>query len=220
MSEGIQGAEINKISYTHRLKLREIILDKLLLGVALALFALFGDYLITNYQNEQEQRTFLFNARLSAIQEINESYSALYEDLVAAYNRVAYKTGPQMPPTAEEKYQRNLDRFVTVTSKWGVLFSAGFQQDMGKHIYLHSAVAENRRTFTPEHRPFLLHLNGHFEQRMRSALWEETVGATTDPSQKVEVCGSETVPEWESQTGEGYFDKCFGLWGLQSGVEP
>jgi hypothetical protein len=166
--------EKEKISYSHDLEVRRILLDKVLFGALIVIAGFVGNLVFEGYKSDLAKTQFLLDKRLEALRELRNSFSKLaHHAFTEAY--FEHKAEPAA-------YARDVNDFMHVINQNGFLFSDKFILELTHHAWMHQAIASPDVQLNPEHWGFLNALGGAFDISTRDALNSEVLGETARTS--------------------------------------
>jgi hypothetical protein len=163
--------EEESIKLEHKLEVRRILIDKLLLGIVLLILAFVTKLIIANYRSGLTQERFLLENRLSALKDIREAYSKLSLDF---FNLANANKAERQQILADSK--KDFDKFTNLTNNCLILFSKKFDKRIRFHYWIFQAPFYDQINITPDHLDFLSYIAEDFDNLTRTALWEETLG--------------------------------------------
>lgn len=168
--------EKEKSTYSHKLEIRRIWLDKFLLAVLIGLAGLIGNFIFEGYKSDLAKTQFLLETRLEALKDIRVSFSKLVPHAYAE----TVRSGSAQPGA----YQQDVQEFMHTINRWGFLFSDEFTQELSHYAWLHEAIAGPNIQLGMEHWGFLMDTAQAFDASTRTALNVEVLG--TPPQAKVD----------------------------------
>lgn len=163
--------EKEKELYSHKLEVRRILLNKLLLALVIAIIAFAGKIYLEDYRADLVQRRFLLENRLTGLKNIRTAYSCLVRNMIYCIN-----LDPKRKLEIHSEYQNALAKFLDVGNQWTMLFSDRIGRLLRYHAWIHESVAYEHVHLDKSHYLFLGEIFEHFDQITRIALWEETFG--------------------------------------------
>lgn len=155
-----------KIFLEHRLEVRRILLEKLLLGGLVLAAAVSGNYLIEVYKSDSEQSRFLFEERLEKLTELRADYGALVEEFFHASN---LKNSGQPD---YEGYKVKTQDMIKKINRASVLFPPGYDLRFNMHTKFHEAVSAGVVTLEPKEYGFIQAVADDFDDMTRALLWK------------------------------------------------
>jgi len=205
------------------LELRNLLIDKLIIGVFIACvvgasyFALEAYKSskakeIEVYKDTQSQKHYLLESRLSAIFELREIHSNMEEILYKLMFELPANHGHQDErQTMVDKYREDVSRLIHTYNKWGALFSDDLDLALQRHLAVHQAFAYNQVSFSPDYYEFMVNMGLAFYELTQVALHEEGFG------EKVEMNPDLFQPaEWSREKmmlgAAAYFQATWGKW--------
>jgi len=199
--------EKSKVDYEHKLQLRRIIIEKLLLGLVIAMVAFFGQRLLKDYESDLTKNRFLLSQRLEGLNQIRSTYS----NLSIFAREVAAKNG-EMPAQLRTKYKKGIDEFVANGNRWAVLFSDKFTESLEHHVMFHQAIAYEHAEFDLSHWDFAKTVFASFDNLTRNALHTQALGEPQSENQS--VFQFDLLEQGKTNAGDlnTFFRKNFGKW--------
>jgi hypothetical protein len=199
--------EKEKSRFDFKLQLIKIFFDKVLLGLVVVVLALGADMVLENYKDDMVKKRFLLESRLNGILAIRESYDKLSNCVYTYCHKIPVEENDRT------NYQNNIDDFIKITNRWGVLFSDDFRIVINRHTWLHDGIAStDGNDFSTGYWAFAVDVFNSFDDMARRALWKEIDGDSEKPKP-----GLFTLVEWDSSkaskhTGKEYLDENIKKW--------
>jgi hypothetical protein len=176
-----------KLDYSHRLEMRRMLIDKLLIGALIVLTGLIANMVVEGYKSEMTKSQFLLDKRLTALKEMRVVYSRLTKHA----NDLIYSTKPDARPEFLKEYSKDVVAFIDIGNAWGFLFSERFNNDVNRYLWIHEAAASAQITITKEHEEFVDAISAAFDLSTKTALTVEVFGSPEPPQ-----AGYFHVNEW------------------------
>jgi len=171
--------EIKLEDHKHSKAKTRLYIDKGLLVLVFGILALLSKCVLEDYKSDLIRQQFIIESRIKAIEQINEEYSTLQNDL---HWLVAGDKDDR--ENIIGRYQADMHKFLKVVNKSIPLFSEKFDQLMTRHFWIHQAIAEGAE-FDSSHWLFAIDVFKDFDRATRDALWEEALDTPfqTQPNQ-------------------------------------
>ena len=131
--------EKQKALYLHKLDVRKLVYDKLLIGLLIAVIAFIGSMLVESYKAGFVKERFWLEKRLSAISEIMDKYAKMdyvYQDI---------STPRPSQPNAdniEGRYIVTINALLKSGNENKHLLSEDFTNELQNHIIIHSLIQQ------------------------------------------------------------------------------
>jgi len=188
--------EKEKAKYIHKLKLRQLIIDKIFFGIIIVLIGLITNVIIEQYRSKLTEQRFILEKRLEAINSIKKAY----EDMIDLYDTFTLESHRALPENYEEQYDEKINNFFLQLSRWNVLFPKEFDYKLGNHGWIHLGIkAIGIDTFCKlkdkirhKHRDFVEYLRRQFLSLCRTHL-----GLQIEKDQ-----GQFTLEEWSYEKAQ------------------
>ncbi len=130
-----KNIEIEKIKFSHKLEVRRILLEKLLLGVLIALIGFVANVLFENYRDKLSQDRFLLEKRLDAVQKIRKAYDKMH----STFMEWTIDNNLHLPDDYKNKYNEILADFTTVANSNTILISKEFTKQINAVLWIYQA---------------------------------------------------------------------------------
>lgn len=128
--------EKQKILLDHKLQVRRIFLDKLLLSLVIAAVAVIGNYLLERYKSYLTKERFLFEERLDVVEEIREQYDKL---IIFNGNLLLRENSSK---ENKREYNDAVSRFAKLIDRKGVVLDGGYKDRLRNHVWAHLAAVQ------------------------------------------------------------------------------
>lgn len=197
-----------KVMYEHRLQVWRIVIEKGLLGILLGLAVLAANMLIEDFKSDLSRQRFMLESRLTALQDLRESYSLLSNHLWHLAREDKATSEKRLLPA----YGKDVDKFIQLANKWSPLFSASFNKAIEQHVYTHTAVSQGNVKVTREHWHFLSDVFDDFDHVTRAALWEETLGVRSPVEGRRFELEAWSFDDVNNKGTKAFFDANFDKW--------
>lgn len=166
--------ENQKLLFEHKLQIRRILIEKLMLAIIIVLAAFSGNFILESYKSNLAQGQFLLETRLKAIEEIKSSYDKLV-DLNGNYFHRGITTTKN-----KEDYYYSIKSFAKLIDKKGVVFDKNHKKRFRNHVWLHTSVLEmhdlprqNQEETTQKYALFFQEAFGEFDDLSRELVWQK-----------------------------------------------
>lgn len=196
--------EKEKIGYEHRLTVQRIVIEKVLLGVVVALFAFLASLMLESFRSRLTQERFELEKRLEGVQHIGTAHSRLMD--------LAYECGREEDPVPDEllgRYSNAINEFTRVTNQWHTVFDASFDRSMKYHVWVHDGIATGKIELKKDHWPFMLAASDNFRFTLKKALDIDTAAELDSPAF---VFSEVDTALMGKITGEEFFDIQYKKW--------
>lgn len=157
--------EFEKMAYEHKLAVWRILIEKVLLGAVIALFAFMASRSLESFKSNLTEERFHLEKRLEGVQSLGTSYSRLAD--------LAYECGVADDPVSDELLQRYtsaLNEFTRESNQWNVVFDESFETCVSHHVWIHDGIATGKVEVKREHWPFMLAVFDNFNVTLRAGL--------------------------------------------------
>lgn len=110
--------------YIHKLEIRKIVLDKLLVGALVIIVGFAANFAIERYRVQSTKERFLLEKRLEAIQLITNAYMSMQNNFDSSMNKSYISDGDKI------KLRKDVDDFISVWTQNCVILSEHFTLQM------------------------------------------------------------------------------------------
>jgi hypothetical protein len=115
-------SEKEKIWYSHKLEVRRMLYEKLLLGAIIAIVGLFANMFFEKYKDQLGQERFIQEKKLEAISEVRISFN----DLHSTYMNWTVNDCRDIPADYNDQYLKLVNNYIAVINKNSLLLSKSF----------------------------------------------------------------------------------------------
>lgn len=195
--------EKEKAQFAHKLEIKRIIIDKLLIGVIIFLCGFAANIALENYRNKLTTQKFFLEKKLDAIQAVSDAYSKMYDE----YDRFtiqAYEK-PNKQPKNINYNLKSVDDFIIVSTRWSSVLSKEFCNQLNYYSWIYSAFDELENA--KKYRSFIFDLDQKFHLLCRKELGLQTV-----QSQDEFALESWSFQQGHSKGAEAYLEVNFENW--------
>lgn len=192
------------IEKDHKLQVRRLWLDKVLLGAIVALVIIAGqawlrhyenrlnlsiekfktdtERLLKDYEHDLSHRRFMQENRLRALQEIRTTYNDLIGHLYKQAETASERAETRAPYGKKAEYGKILIQFRESINKWSLIFREEFGLIMSHHAWFHQALQNEIISITLKCWPFVHDWADHFDRYSRYDRWRVRVETNTKPA--------------------------------------
>ena len=186
-----------EIVFEHRLQLKRIIIDKVLLGLVLASFALLSDFLIEGYKSNEARNRFILEQRVASLKAIRQNFSEAAHDVSSLSGLACQKK--EISNSDVDAAAEKARMFLVSISDNNMLLSGGFSEVGVSMANIQLGILGNLSSKECLYRNFVSDVNVHFSRALRDELGldksDEKGGFHIDPlSSAGEING--TVSEY------------------------
>lgn len=153
-----------KALFVHRLELRKLVVDKILLGLVVLVLGFMANLLLERYKSQSIQERFLLEKRLEAVQNVSQAYMGMHN----AFDRITLQ--PALAADDPARLEQATQAYIDAWTEWGIILSRTFrlQQDYITWIYLGLQFSDLETM--KRHRSFLFDLYYAFNALAREEL--------------------------------------------------
>jgi len=149
--------EKEKARYEHRLEVRKMVIDKLLLGIVVLALGFFADMAIENYRRHSTEQQFFLEQKVDAVKNIRKAYAAM-NDAFDAFTLVSTRLEDY-----REKFKTAIDRYNLTATEYGVLLSPQYLHNLDYHLWIYEAMDFEDVAKQKQYREFFYDLNNQFQ---------------------------------------------------------
>jgi hypothetical protein len=204
--------EKEKALFEHRLEMRRVLIEKVLLGVLIGIAALLANVLMERFKSDLSQERFLLEARMAAVKDLRESYSSLNNYVL----RVKDETKPAEVTKLRKAHAAELEKFGNLINRSGWLFSSESADAVARHGYIHTAISRGKPIVDASQWQFLAEISDNFDAVTRVMLWEQS--SKSGPTGfELEAWSFEEV---NAKGSAAYFDANYEKWKKRKTAKP
>ena len=159
MSKNNDNSEKEKLDYEHKLKMRQIILDKLLWAVVVLLLAFFANWFFEDYKAELAKERLLLEKKYGAITDTLEAESKL---MVQFDNFTRKDKYTEVPSNHQQLFLNSLQNFISTFNKYSILLPVECAKSGRYFIAIFSALYSKDVSKCKEYREFVSQVTGWF----------------------------------------------------------
>jgi hypothetical protein len=149
--------EKEKARYEHRLEVRKIVIDKVLLGIIVLALGFFADMAIENYRRHSTEQQFFLEQKLDALKNIRKAYAAMND----AFD--AFTLLNSTPEDYRQTFRNAIDSYNLATIEYGTLLSPQYLRNLDYHLWMYQAMDFEDVATQKQYREFIYDLYHQFQ---------------------------------------------------------
>lgn len=162
---------IDELKLDHKLKVKRIVLEKLLLGAVVGLFSLLANMVLQNYQSELVKNQHLFELRTEAIEKLLAADSVLTAHI---YMKINEKTDYD-----PEQHRKDVHRMMEMEHLWAWLLGDDFHDAARRYIRFHEACARQGIKLQVDQWEHFQSIEEWFSERIARAVASKITGESS-----------------------------------------
>jgi hypothetical protein len=159
----MDSSEIEKAEFEHKLKVRQIILDKMLWGVVVIILGITANIVLERYKANLTNEKFFIEKKFDAVLNIQDAFSELlgkFERFTLTDERFG------LPKDYSQIYADSLSNFVIKLNKSHLLLSEDFKQCAQYFIFIFSGFNQKDISKCRNYREFAYDVSGWFNEAL------------------------------------------------------
>jgi hypothetical protein len=157
--------EKNRELYKYSLDLRKLMIDKLAIGLVIAVLGCLGNAALERYRQASAAEQFLLEEKLSALKQIRSAYAEMFD----AFDTHTVETS-RGPADGDRQFQAAVDRYARASVEFGTLLSHEFILQMDYHLWVYCAFRGANAEQARRYRPFIYALYHTFQAQSQSEM--------------------------------------------------
>ncbi|NTU93673.1 MAG: hypothetical protein HGB29_03650 [Chlorobiaceae bacterium] len=132
----VDATEKERMDYQYRLERKKIIIDKLLIGALVAMFAFLGNMVIEHNRELAQTQAFVLQKKLEALNVIRESYASMFDK----FDLYTLSVSAIASDGYHKEFRKALDDFILKQSQYSTLLSDKFNRQAEAQSWIFSGL--------------------------------------------------------------------------------
>jgi hypothetical protein len=160
----MNDVEQEKTLYAHKLDVRKLVIDKLLIGALLIIVGFAANFTIEQYRARSTKERFLLEKKLEAMQLINQDYFSMHQTFISLAQKEDLIQGHYT------LLNKKLNSFISVWTNNNVISSTHFSKQMEYMTWLYTALFKKDLANMRVYRVFFFDVYATFNSLVREEM--------------------------------------------------
>jgi len=153
--------EKEKARYTHKLEIRKLVIDKIILGAIIVALAFVGNMLFEKYRSSLTEQRFFLEKKFDALNQVRREFS----EMLQLFSFCTRKSAQEPPKDYQKKFHQSIEDAVLAVNSASLLLPLELEKELEFNIWIHSAIHFKDVAKCKDYREFVSYL---FDQFMNS----------------------------------------------------